>query len=71
MISESQLVQRALRWISDKRKEETTVKLPHLLDEAGRRFNLSPMQIDSLMRLLRDEEVDEDNGFDGDDGDDD
>lgn len=57
MIKNTELLKRAIKWISDQRQEFPEKKLHALLDEAGRRFNLSPLQIDSLLRILKEENI--------------
>jgi len=55
MITGSELLRRAVRWISAERQERPHEKISKLLEEAGIKFNLSPLQMDSLMRLLAEE----------------
>lgn len=55
MISDGELLRRAVKWISEQRSENPDIPTSTLLDEVGKRFNLSPLQIDSLLRILRDE----------------
>ena len=43
-------LKKALEWISHRRKEDPTIRLPVLVDEACRRFDLSPVQADFLYR---------------------
>ena len=56
MISDNELLRRAVRWISAERVENPNKKINELLDEAGKRFNLSPIQTDSLLRILKEEQ---------------
>jgi hypothetical protein len=59
MITESELLRRAVRWISDQRKDKPHAKTSLLINEAGMRFNLTPIQLDSLHRMLKNEETKE------------
>lgn len=45
-------VHRALRWISEQRQASPERRLMELLDEAGRRFDLTPFEQESLHALL-------------------
>lgn len=58
MQTQNALLRRAVSWISEERKDRPDARIAILLEEAGKRFNLSPIQVDSLMRLLADEEND-------------
>lgn len=49
---EGEAVRRAVRWIGEQRLEDPDAKLPHLLDEAGRRFDLTPIEEEFLRALL-------------------
>jgi hypothetical protein len=52
IISGSEEVRRALAWISDRRREDPKARTLDLVDEAGRRFNLSPIQEQWLLTTL-------------------
>lgn len=56
MIQDNELLRRAVRWVSEQRTEYPEKKIGPILDEAGQRFNLSPLQMDTLLRTLKDEE---------------
>jgi len=43
-------VKKAIEWISHKRQENPKVSLSILVEEACRKFNLSPLQADFLYR---------------------
>ena len=45
-------VKRALEWILDRLAEEPGVRRSVLLDEAARRFDLTPLEADFLSRHL-------------------
>lgn len=49
---QSMLIQQALRWISEQRRQDPQAKLTVLLSEAGARFNLSPAEQEQLLALL-------------------
>ncbi len=53
IVKPSELLRRALRWIAEERKANPDAKLGPLLDEAGRRFNLSPKDQEGLLALLK------------------
>ena len=46
-------LRRAVQWVSDRRREDPDASLGPLLDEAMRRFDLSPRQGEALLELLR------------------
>lgn len=52
IIGDQELLKRALEFISDKRKEKPHADLQGVVDEAAMRFNLSPKDADSLVRIL-------------------
>lgn len=43
-------LKKAIEWISERRQEGPAVSLPRLIDEASRKFELSPIQADFLYR---------------------
>lgn len=43
-------LKKAIEWISDSRQEKSAVTLAALIDEACRKFDLSPVQADFLYR---------------------
>ena len=45
-------LRRAVRWLSDQRQADPEVKIARLVDEAGRRFDLSPLDQDWLWRTF-------------------
>lgn len=49
-----ELLRRAVAWISEARKEGET-NTSKLVEDASVRFNLSPLDQDNLMRLLKEE----------------
>ena len=52
-----ELVRRALRYIIERMQERPGADLTRLLDDAGIRFNLSPNDQESLLRLLSQEKT--------------
>lgn len=52
IISQSELVRRAAAFVAETRKEHPKRSLHAILDEAGMRFNLSPMESEGLHRLF-------------------
>ncbi len=45
-------LKKALDWIVEHRQKEPRVSLGHLIDQACRKFDLSPLQADFLYRHL-------------------
>jgi len=55
VIHQSELLRRAVTWLDKRRAERPGISLPELLDEAGMRFNLGPLDAASLERLFREQ----------------
>jgi hypothetical protein len=51
IVPKSELVKRALEWISEKRKEGGSFQ--KLVDEAAMRFNLSPKDVEFLDKFFK------------------
>ena len=51
-LPEGEAIRRALRWISEQRTADPTLKLAKVLDLAAQRFDLSPLEVDFLWRAL-------------------
>jgi hypothetical protein len=47
-----EVLQRAVRWISQQRQERPAVPLAKLVDEASLQFDLTPLQSEGLLRTL-------------------
>ena len=47
-------VRRAVRWISDRRRDQLKLSALRLVDEAARRFDLSPLEEEWLIRTFTD-----------------
>ena len=56
IMPKSELVRRAFADLQEERKPAPGKSLPSLLDEAGMRFNLTPVDAEALERLLRSEQ---------------
>jgi hypothetical protein len=56
IIKPSELLRRALRWISERRRLDAAANVARLIDEAGRQFNLSPQDQETLWHLLKGED---------------
>ncbi|MCQ2444768.1 MAG: hypothetical protein MJ061_04675 [Mailhella sp.] len=54
IVSHGELVRKALQHVSDRRKENPSASVEQLLDEASIRYNLSPLDRESLERAFRD-----------------
>ncbi len=52
-------LRKAVKWISERRKEDASVNIAQLLDEACVQFNLSPKDADFLARNIKNESLDE------------
>jgi hypothetical protein len=48
-LPEGELLRRAVRWISEQRELVSKPSLAELIDEAGKRFNLSPKDSEFLI----------------------
>lgn len=48
-------LKKAVKWISEKRKENPDINLSRLVDEAGFQFDLSPKDSQFLLRLVKDD----------------
>lgn len=49
---EGESIRRALRWISEQRQADPSLKLAKAIDEAAKRFDLSPLEADFLFQAL-------------------
>ncbi len=45
----------AVKWISEKRKENPDTNLSHLVDQASFQFDLSPKDSEFLLRFVKDD----------------
>ena len=46
-----QSLEKAVRFISDSLKEDSSVKTHELIETASRKFDLSPIQVEQLFRM--------------------
>ena len=51
----SEQLKKAVKWISEKRKETPDINLTQLVDAAGLQFDLSPKDCQFLLRLVNDD----------------
>ena len=51
----SELVRRAVEWIMTHQKENKDKPLHSIIDEAGMRFNLTPLETENLIQFLKKE----------------
>ena len=56
----SEQLRQAVRWVAEQRQQRPEVPLGRWLSEAGPRFNLSPAEQDGLLRLLREQDGQDD-----------
>ena len=56
---EGEDLRKAVKWISEERKYGAEKKVSKLIEEAGLKFNLSPMDAEYLAKLLRGEKTSE------------
>ncbi len=49
---EGEGLRQAIRWISERRRDDPAAKLAKLIDEAALRFDLTPLESDFLFREL-------------------
>ena len=52
VVNHEELVRRALKYIVEKKQDDASVSITELLDDAGARFNLSPLDQETLQRLF-------------------
>jgi hypothetical protein len=50
---EGDAIKNAVKWIGQERKSNPSVDLSKLVEEAGRKFDLSPMDSEFLFRFVR------------------
>lgn len=54
LISQSELLRRAVAFVLDERRDYPNRSLHAVLDDAGMRFNLTPLDYESLQRFFVD-----------------
>jgi hypothetical protein len=57
IITPSETMKRAVRWISEERRQRPGAKLFELVSEAGRRFDLAPSEEEGLFTFLKSGDV--------------
>ncbi len=60
IMPEGDALRKAVKWISDSRKENPDANIVELINEACARFDLSPKDSDFLFNLYRDKSRDSD-----------
>ena len=50
---DGEMIRKAVKWISEERQADPSQKQRKLVEEAAVRFNLSPMEAESLEHLLK------------------
>lgn len=56
VVSQSELVRKAAEYLAEQRNLRPQASISSLLDEAGMRFNLTPLDAAALERLFREEQ---------------
>jgi hypothetical protein len=54
---DSEDIRRAVKWITEERKHGATLSLEKLLEEASRKFDLSPLETEFLQRFVKNEKI--------------
>ena len=54
---DSEDIRRAVKWITEVRKHEPGRTIDQLLEEASRKFDLSPLEAEFLQRFVKDEKI--------------
>lgn len=54
IMPQNELVRKAVAWIGTEARDRAGVPLNRLIEEAGRRFNLSPLEVETLQRFFKD-----------------
>lgn len=54
---ESEDIRKAVKWITEERKHNPGRPLDKLLEDASRKFDLSPLETEFLQRFVRDEKI--------------
>ncbi|MGD9251102.1 MAG: hypothetical protein PVG19_07750 [Desulfobacterales bacterium] len=48
-------IRKAVKWISEERQHDPTLKLHQLVERAAQEFNLNPKDVEFLSRLVKEE----------------
>ena len=54
---DSEDIRKAVKWISEERKHERGRTIGKILEEASRKFDLSPLEAEFLQRFVKDEKI--------------
>ena len=54
---DSEDIRKAVKWISEERKHDSERPLGKILEEASRKFDLSPLEAEFLQRFVKDEKI--------------
>ena len=54
ILPEGEHIRNTVKWISEEKQNNPCKSMTALLDEAAMRFNLSPKETESLIRILKD-----------------
>jgi hypothetical protein len=54
---DSEDIRKAVKWIIEERKHDASRPLDKLLEEASRKFDLSPLETEFLQRFVKDEKI--------------
>ena len=54
IVSQSELVRKAAEYINEKKAQDPSLSISKLLDDAGMRFNLTPLDAAALERIFSD-----------------
>lgn len=57
VMPQSELLRRAVKYVSDERGDNPEKKLAAIIDDASMRFNLSPLDSEALSRLFSRQEA--------------
>jgi hypothetical protein len=55
IMPEGEALRKAVKWISEKRKENPEIDISRMVNEAGMRFDLSPKDQEFLFRFCKEE----------------
>ena len=54
---DSEDIRKAVKWITEERQHSPTRPLQKLLEDASRKFDLSPLETEFLQRFVKDEKI--------------
>jgi hypothetical protein len=53
ILPDGEMIRKAVKWISEERQTNQSIKLQQLIEAAAIRFNLSPMEVEYLSHFLK------------------